>query len=704
MSRLCRFAFLACSLPVAAAAAPPDATALSQARTAIAQLPLRFEANQGQMASPVRFTARAGGYTLHLTERGPSLAFPDSRRVDIALLHSNRAPVIEPVERLAARTDYFLGSNRNWHTDVPSYSRVRYRAVYPGIDVVYYGKRSQLEYDFVLQPGADPNAIRMQFRGAGRVKLSPKGDLVLQAAGAQLVQKKPVIYQEEASTGRRQEIRGRYILIGRNTVGVRLDAYDTTRRLVIDPVFSYVTYMGGTQTDQINAVKLGRNNRLYIAGQTDNADLPYIDGAYNNNTSGLTDIFIAIVDTTPGAGYRLVYFSYLGGANLDIPKGIDVDAKGVVYLTGTTNSTNFPVTGGAFQATGAANFIDAFVVKLDPAGYGGDALIYSSYLGGAAGDDTGNGIAVGSDGMMYVIGTTKSTDFPLTASAYQSVLWNAQDTFLCKIDPNAGALVYSTYLGGEAPDDGRAILVDAKNLVYFASSTLSQNFPVAGFAARVDPAGAQDVVVGVMDMTKAGQPSLVYSTYYGGSGNEEVRGMAFDSNGNLVFTGYTLSTDLTITGDALQATASGGGDAFVAILNPSGAFQPGLLYSTYLGGSGGDVGYAVGADVAGNIYVTGYTLSSDFPIAGSAPQAGWGGGTNVFITKFKPGVGGRAAISMSTYLGATGTSVPSSLAIGADGTMYVAGRSGLGLPSSASAQQGGYAGGVSDGFLVVIAQ
>jgi hypothetical protein len=381
-----------------------------------------------------------------------------------------------------------------------------------------------------------------------------------------------------------------------------------------------------------------------------------------------------------------------------------VDSKGVAYLTGTTKSTNFPVTKAPFQSTGAASSVDAFVVKLDPSVYGGDALLFSSYLGGAAGDDSGNGIAVGPDGKIYVIGTTKANDYPVTSNAYQSVLWNVQDTFLCKVDPVTGGLDYSTYLGGESPDDGRAILVDSKNLVYFASSTLSQFFPVAGFAVRVDPAGAQDVVIGVMDMNKEGQASLLYSTYYGGSGNEEARGMAFDAKGNLIVTGYTLSTDLPVTGDAIQVSPNGGGDAFVAILNPSVAFAPGLLYSSYLGGSAGDVGYAVGGDAAGNVYVTGYTLSSDFPVAGSAPQSSWGGGTNIFITKFKPGVGGRESLSLSTYLGGTGTSVPSSLAIGPDGTMYVAGRSGIGLPSSANAQQGGYAGGLTDGFLAVIAQ
>ncbi len=698
MPRLSRFALFLCAAGVAWA----DSN-VSQATATLARLPLRFEANQGQAAPGVHYVAHAGGYTLLFTDRGPTFRAAGSKPVSISLVNANRKPRIEALDRLPARTDYFRGSRTNWHTNVASYSRVRYRDVYPGIDVVYYGKQNQLEYDFVLQPGADPGAIRLKFEGPGQVKISPEGELVLESAAGRIVQKKPLVYQDDPRTAARREVEGHYVMLARNVAGFRVGRYDRARPLVIDPAIVYCTYLGGTGTDQINAAKLGPKGWLYLAGQTDTQQITATDGAYNNNKTGLTDIFLAIIDTTPGNGFPLVYFSYLGGSNLNIPLAIDVDAAGVAYLTGNTTSTDFPVSGNAYQGTGAATTTDAFVVMLDPSQYGGDALIFSTYLGGANGDDSGTGIAAGADGTIYVIGNTKSNDFPLTDSAYQNVLWGAEDTFLCRLDPNAGALVYSSYLGGESTEDARAILVDAKGLVYFASSTLSQAFPMAGYNWSANPIGTENVIVGVMDMTKSGTDSLVYSTYFGGSTNEEVRAMTFDAKGNLLLTGYTLSTDFPVTPGALQGNNNGNGDAFVAVFNPSIPFQGGLLYSTYLGGSDGDVGYAVRGDADGYIYVTGYSLSADFPVL-NAPQAKWGGGTNIFLTKFKPGIAGPGAIQFSTYIGATGTYLPAGLTLGPDGTMYLTGYGNIGLPSSANAIQGGFAGGGSDGFLLVLTQ
>jgi hypothetical protein len=223
---------------------------------------------------------------------------------------------------------------------------------------------------------------------------------------------------------------------------------------------------------------------------------------------------------------------------------------------------------------------------------------------------------------------------------------------------------------------------------------------MAAFNYSGIPFGAQDVIVGAMDMTKAGTPSLVYSTYFGGSGNEEVRGMSFDSKGNLVITGYTLSTDFPITGDALQTTNHGNGDAFVSVVNPA-TLGPGfLVYSTYLGGAHGDVGYAVGADSAGYIYVSGYTLSSDFPITNPL-QSAWGGGTNVFVMKFRPGVAGLSSINYSTFLGSTGTYLPLSLSVAVDGTAYLGGYGGNFLPTTGNALSG-FSGGSSDGFVIGI--
>lgn len=699
MFPLSRFVLFAGSVSLLAAAGRPVETpATAQAKTALARLPLRFEANQGQARSSVRYSANAGGYRLDLTDHGPSLAFPNARRVNISLLHSNTAPAIEGANPLAARTDFFLGSRDRWRTNIRSYERVKYSAVYPGIDIVYYGNQSRLEYDFILEPGADPNAIRMKFDGADRVRISDNGDLILEAGATSFVQKRPVIYQEDPRTAVRQEIRGRYVLVNRTTAALRLDRYDRSRKLVIDPAISYLTYVGGTGTDQVNAVKLGPKNLLYIAGQTDTEQLSATGGPYNGGNSGLTDIFLAVLDAT---NYNLIYFTYLGGGNNDVPLAIDVDANGVLYVTGTTTSTDFPMI-GAFQSTGATTSTDAFVIKFDYTRSGTDALVFSSYLGGN-GIDSGNGVAVGPDGFIYVIGTTQSSDFPVTGSAYQPVQWGTQDTFLCQIDPGSGVLAYSSYLGGEGQDDGRAILVGKNGLVYFAASTLSQMFPMAGFQYSAQPFGAQDVIVGVMNMYKQGVDSLVYATYLGGSGNEEVRAMAFDAQGRVVVTGYTLSTDFPVVGDAVQPTNAGNSDVFVSVIDPNTPFQPGLIYSTYLGGSGGDVAYGVGTDSAGNIYVTGYTLSSDFPTTSNAPQAGWGIGTDSFVTKFKPGAG-KGNLSFSTYIGLSGTYITSGLAVGPDGTMYLVGRGNVGLETTGNAfQTGGFAG-ATDGFLMVIAQ
>jgi hypothetical protein len=699
MFRQSRFIFLLCTVPLFGSTTD---SALRQANTLLGKLPLRFEANQGQSAPSVRFIARSAGHRLLLTGRGASVTL-GSHQIDLSLLHSNPAPRVEGLNPLPTHTDYLVGSRAQWHSRVPSYERVRYSAVYPGIDLVYYGNQSQLEYDFVLAPGADPDAIRLRFEGADRLRLTADGDLIVASHGSEMVQKHPFIYQQDGDA--RRAVAGRYVLLGRNTVGLKLDAYDRTRQLVIDPVLSYLTYMGGSLNDRVNAVKYS-NGKLYIVGQTDNGDQPYIDGAFNNNFAGVTDIFIAIVDATPGNGYPLLYFSYLGGANVDVPQAMDVDANGVIYLTGTTNSTNFPVSGNAFQTSGAGSFTGTFVTKLDPSQYGGDSLVFSSYLGGIAGVNIGNGIAVDNNGMIYVIGSTKSSDFPVTGNAYQSVLWGSQDAFVAEIDPNAGQILYATYLGGETVDDGRNILVGANGLVYFTASTLSSQFPMAAYQYSINPIGAEDIIIGVMDLTKSGIESLVYSTYFGGTGNEEVRAMAFDAKGRVVITGYTLSTDLPVTPDAVQPTPGGSGnaDAFLVIFDPSVLGQGGLQYCTYFGGTHTEVGYGVAGDSAGNVYLTGYTLSSNLPVAGDVPQATWGGGTDIFVAKIKPGTAGKAGLLFSTFLGTTNVYVPTGMTLAPDGTIFVAGYGGLGLPSSFNARQGGYAGGASDGFFMVVTQ
>jgi hypothetical protein len=686
MSRLSLFGLIVWSVSCLAAAPSAD----RQAATILRRLPLRFEANQGQWSGDVQFAAHSGPYSLRLGARGSSLTL-GSHTVEMSLLGSSATPRIEGVDPVAMRTDYYIGSRDRWRTKVPTFSRVRYSGVYPGVDLLYYGNRSQLEYDFVLAPGADPRAIRMRFHGAEALRISEDGDLIVDG----MVQKRPVIYQDSP----RREIAGHYVLLGRNTVGVKVGAYDRSRQLVIDPVLTYLSYLGGSSTDRINCAKVV-GNRLFIAGQTANAELTPTDNAYANTSGGFTDIFVAVIDVTPGAGFPLQYFTYIGGGGIDIPLAMDVDPKGVVYLGGSTTSSNFPLGGAVPQVTGATTTVDGFVLQLFPDVGGKDALLFGTYIGGSTGDDVVNGIAVGPDGMAYVIGTTKSSDFPVTGDAYQANQWGPSDAFITKIDPVAGKFVYSTYLGGENNDDGRTILVDAKGLVYFGASTRSDNFPMAGFQVFGSRLGTQNVVAGVMDLTKAADKGLLYSTFYGGTGVDEVRAMAFDAKGRMILTGYTLSTDLAVTGDAMQNSPGGNGDAFVAVIDPTKPFAQGLVYGTYFGGSHGEVAYGVGADAKGNIYLTGYTLSPDMPVTGSVPQGDWGKGVDVFVASITPGIIGRGALNYSTYLGGTGTYVPTGLTVGGDGSVYVVGYANSGLPMTDNANQG--PAGSTDGFIAIL--
>ncbi|MGB7720515.1 MAG: SBBP repeat-containing protein [Bryobacteraceae bacterium] len=694
-----RFGVVLCAA-LTLAAAPPEA-AITQAKATLAQTPLRFEANQGQWDPAVLYAARSGGYELMFTPHGPALTLAGSHRVDIELLNSNPAPAIEAIGKLPTRTNYFIGAREHWHTNIASYSRVRYGAVYPGVDVVYYGRQDQLEFDFVLQPGADPHAIRLRFQGARHLSLTSEGDLAFEFGNGRMVQKKPLIYQEDPVTSTRREIPGRYVRLARNVVGLRVDGYDRKRPLVIDPTLVYCSYLGGSGADQINTVQVDSQGHLYVAGTTTTGDLLATNDAYSTTFASVTSIFVAIIDITPGSGYPLLYFTYLGGGGVDIPLSMAVDSQENVYLTGTTTSTGFPITVNAVQTTGGGSVVAAFVCELNPFGEAGAvSLVYSTFLGGTTGDSTGNGIAVDRKGLIYVIGATKATDFPLTTNAYQSVTWGAQDAFLCQIDPNAGVLDYSTYLGGELADQGRALALAPNGLVYFAVTTESTEFPMAGLAYNYNLTAPIGIVIGVMDLTQVGANSLVYATYFGGSDIQEVRGIALDAAGNLLVTGYTLATDFPVTPDAAQPKPGGNCDAFVSVVNPFG-FSKFLVYSTYLGGSQGEVAYGIAGDSAGNIYVTGYTLSPDFPTTGDAFEPNWGGGIDLFLTKLKPGIPGPAGFESSTYIGGRGVYSPTALTLGRDGTIYVVGLGGSGLPSTADALQG-YGGGLSDGFIMVL--
>jgi hypothetical protein len=700
-----------CAASALLAAGDPAGPDAAVARAALAQMPLRFEANRGQFDPTVLYAARTSAYYVRLTAHGASFLFAGSPRIDLSLPGSAASPAIQPQGPLAVRTDYMIGARQNWHTGVANYSRVRYGSVYPGVDLVFYGQESRLEYDFVLRPGADPHAIRLQFSGAGKLALTADGDLALETPGGRMVQHKPAIYQQDSSGSNRRAVSGRYTLLPDGQVGIEVDRYDRSQSLTIDPTITYATLMGGGATETMAGIKI-RNGLIYVVGSTGSGD--WTQKSTDNPYNSLVDSFIEIIDISTPGNYTLKYFSYLGGSSDDYPLGMDVDIPGFVYLAGYTTSTDYPVQGNVLTGmvqgntnlqAGNATANAGFLSKVDPNAAGtGSSLVFSTFLNGTLGNDQAEGVAVGPNGIAYVIGTTKSGDFPITANAYAASLYGPSDCFLAQIDTVNDVLLYSSFFGSELDDDGKAIALGTNGLVYYAGSTDGTEFPVAGQAYNQFSSGNYDVVLGAFDLTQSGVNTQVYGTYFGGSSIDQVNAIALDAKGRMILTGFTLSPDFPVTAlTAVQPTNSGNGDVFLSLVDLTQPASGFLLYSTFLGGSGGDVGYGVTADSAGHLYVTGYTMSGDFPVT-NAPQPNWGGGVDMFVARVNPAIAGLEALDYSTYFGLDNTMVGCCLAVGPDGSLFVGGYTEGYLPllPTYTPLQGNYGGGFSDDFLMVL--
>ncbi|HEV2491575.1 MAG TPA: SBBP repeat-containing protein [Terriglobia bacterium] len=720
----------------------PGAEREARARQAYGQLPLNFEANIGQVkqrsGTPVKYLSRGAGYTLFLTGHEAVLALrnnlggEDNRQVEgpvkatsletglrdsgvhelpsrgdslrtgdvlrMKLVDSNAAARAEGEDESAGRSNYFLGKDSAvWRKDIPNYARVKYHDVYPGIDLVYYGNQQQLEYDFVVAPGANPSLIALDVRAAregsrtahpdARLGIDARGDLVIATRGGSVRFHKPVVYQlaaaessnRSSNIANRQSVKGRYVLKGKHEVGFELAAYDPSRPLVIDPVLSYSTYLGGTSgADYGQAIALDPAGNAYVTGYTCSTDFPTLDPVQSLNSSGgCEDAFVAKLDA---AGDALVYSTYLGGAGNDVGLGIAVDPAGRAYVAGYTCSTDFPVV-NPIQATSSGD-CDGFVSKLNSAG---DALVYSTYLGGSN-TDVAQAIRADPAGNAYVTGYTLSADFPTTTGAFQSTFGGGScgaappgeatpcaDAFVAKLNPSGSALVYSTYLGGSSYDAGQGIGVDGAGNAYVTGFTVSTNFPTANAlqsscnncslaGAVADQGVSSDAFV--TKLNPAGS-ALVYSTYLGGSGADTGSGIAVDPAGSAYVTGYTASKDFP-TMNPLQPEHAGGYDAFVAKLGADGSA---LVYSTYLGGSGNDLGFAIAVDPAGSVTIVGETFSPDFP-ANDAFQPGRDGGFDAFVSRLSA-VGD--ALVYSSYLGGGSGDQALGVALDFSGSVYVTG-------------------------------
>ncbi len=560
---------------------------------------------------------------------------------------SNQNAQIDGEEPMAGTVNVFSATQPR--TGMRTFGRIRYRDLYPGIDLNYSGTGRRIKAEFLVSPDADPTAIRLAYDG--EVSIAPNGDLVVRKGVAELREEAPAVFQD----GRR--IDGQYHLIDAHTAGFELGIYDHSRALTIDPTITYGTYMGGSGIGAVNAVAVDSAGDLYIAGWTEAMNFP-IAGAYQASNKGSVNAFVAKLSA---AGTSLIYATYIGGNSDDRAWGIAVDPSGNAYVTGSTTSNNFPLVSSLRSTLGGGR--DAFVLKLNSIG---NILTYSTLLGGS-GSDWGYSIAVDSSGNAYVAGDTLSSDFPVTSGAAQTTPGGQADAFVAKLT-TIGAMVFSTYLGGSAVEHAAGVAIDSSGNVYVAGGTLSTNFPTVT-PIQAANAGGQDAFVAKIKSTGT---SLVYSTYLGGSGGsagapEQANGIAVDGSGNAYVAGVTPSANFPVTSGALQASNSGGSDAFVAKISAAGNA---LTYSTYLGGSLFDQANAIAVDSSGDAYVAGYTASPDFAVV-SATQLSLAGMYDAFVTELGPA--GNTLV-FSTFFGGTGSDEANSIALDSSANIYVGGQ------------------------------
>ena len=639
------------------------------------QHPLVFEENRGQVDPSVRYAAHARQSGIFFAASEVILAlYPpnldkrsEATSVRLRWIDGNPSPSISAEVPLQGKVNYLRGRDvTKWHTDIPTYSRVRYRQLYHGVSAIFYGKDGMFEYDLEVAPHTDWTRIRFAYDGVRSLSLAANGDLLLKLRDGELRQHLPKVHQQ--IDGRKRLLAASYVINADNSVGYRIEGVDRDQPLTIDPVLSYSTYIGSSTADSVNAIAVDQFGRAYVTGTTV-FGFPTKNPAMGNGLSA--DAFVTKFWATGGG---LIYSTYLGGDSADAGSAIAVDRFGNAYVGGDTFSPNFPVTPGAYQSqfVGAGS---AFVTKLSPSG---SSLVYSLLIGGEEGANL-NALALDSQQRVYITGETSSSGFPVK-NAFQST-YNSQppssggvSAFVTRFNNTGSDLEYSTYLDGFIASGGFGIAVDSTFHAYVTGFTSSPNFPTTPgafqrtFKAATIPDFPHDIPGTSAFVTKfsADGTTLNYSTFLGGTSSDFAYAIAVDTSDRAYVTGRAQSTDFPIKSGGFQTTNHGASDAFVTKLQKDGA---GLIYSTFLGGSSGEVGTSIAVDGSGYAYVVGGTSSSNFPTRNPI-QSTFRGVADAFITRLSTGGG---SLIYSTFLGGTKNDSAMSVRLDSAGAAYVGG-------------------------------
>ncbi len=636
--------------------------------------PVRFEQHPGQK-SAVQWSAQGLGYSLAFTADATMFRLGE-RTLALRLLGADPHAAFEAASPYSVPTQYFTAA---YSGSVQSYRRLRRHQVYPGVDVVFYGTGENLEYDFEVAAGADASRIRLRFDGADRLRMTPNGDLLVDLGSQTVIQHLPVVYQA-AADGKRTAVHAEYQIEANRDVTLRLDRYDPSAPLVIDPVITFAAYLPGSNNTVGVAIGHDAKGFIYIAGNTSAADFLGTQNSFFGVIRGTQNAWLMKINPFATSGDQVIMYStYFGGGLVDSLKDMAVDGStGLVYLTGSTTSTDLQVTSGAFQSTlkGTTN---GFVAVFDPSQFASASLLYATYLGGT-GIDVPYGIAT-HNGKAYVTGSTTSFDFPVANATLPSSA-GGTDMFITELDPRqsgAAGMVASGYFGGAGLDYGASVAVDAAGFVYVAGVTYSFNLPItaAPYQATAIAGGEAFLVKLALEA-----PLIIYSTYLGGSGTDGAKKVLIDPAGRVAIAGYTSSANFPITQNAYQSALGGPNanpltvptNAFLSILDLTLPPAQSLVYSTFFGGSVDEVPYSLALDANGTYYLGGFTLSPDLPVSqnainSSTTRAGFDG----FIALINPGKPPLNSLLYSSYVTGPGSQIVYGVDFDASGTVYSTG-------------------------------
>ena len=667
-----------------------DAATKNKAAIQYARMPIAFELNRGQSDPQVKALARGAGYGLFLTSEESVLVLAHglgkTSVLRTKLVGANTSARVLPVDPLPGTVNSFIGNDRaKWQTDVPTFAKVKYEGIYPGVDLIYYGNQGQLEYDFVVAPGADPQAIRFAIAGA-KVRIDSHGDLVMRTKLGEVRHHKPVIYQN--IDGVRQPVTGRFVRRAANEVAFQLASYDHRHDLVIDPTLAFSTFLGGSGTDEARAVIVDSLGDTLIGGVTSSLNYPVAlcgtppvepcaanPPPYGTYAGGSTDAFFTVIFFQPlipngPLGSELFISTYFGGNGSDALNGLAILQNAfvpTVFAVGTTTSTNIPLTNPLQPTNGGGN--DAFVAVLKFP----NIVEFATYLGGS-GNENGNAITLDSLGNIIVVGSTTSTNFP-TVNAIQPANAGGTDCFVTKINNVYTGYVYSTYLGGAGTDVANSVADGAGDVAYIVGQTSSASF---GTFRQASGAAGTAYKGFLAALSSSGQAEVFPTEIFGGNGTTYTKGVALDPGGNIWLTGYTTSTTFP-TMNPIQASNAGGADAFLMEYNTSGALE----FSTYYGGTGNDE--AMGISIVQSnepqssctttlacLYIAGTTSSTNFPTVNPLQKVNKGS-YNGFVTQFLLNTGSAPTVGYSTYLGAGGSTTITSVSAGTQGNATVVG-------------------------------